>query len=250
MATSNQPWFPMNTNIRSEWKEAVVPLSFAILAAAGLLSLASDASAAELTGSATLTSDYVWRGSSQTMEKPAVQAGIKLAGESGLYASAWGSNVRFASATDAASEFDLTIGWGRKLGKDWALDVSALRYIYPDTRGLDWNEVNASATWRDRALVGVGHSSNAMATHGNGTYVSAGVRIPANDELRFEAGAAHYALSDALGDYTHGWASAVWAFKAPFEARLTVHGTDGAAKARFGRDVAGTRIEAALQAAF
>ena len=71
MATSNQPWFPMNTNIRSEWKEAVVPLSFAILAAAGLLSLASDASAAELTGSATLTSDYVWRGSTQTSGDPA-----------------------------------------------------------------------------------------------------------------------------------------------------------------------------------
>ncbi len=250
MATSNQPWFAMDTRIRREWKEAAVPLSIAVLAAAGLVCLASAASAAELTGNATLTSDYIWRGSSQTMQKPALQAGIKLAGDSGLYASVWGSNVKFASATDAASEFDLTIGWGRKLGEDWALDVSALRYIYPDTRGLDWNEVNASATWRDRAWLGVGHSSNAMATHGNGTYVSAGVRIPANDELRFEAGAAHYALSDALGDYTHGWASAVWAFKAPFEARLTVHGTDGAAKARFGREVAGTRIEAALQAAF
>ncbi len=54
----------------------------------------------------------------------------------------------------------------------------------------------------------------------------------------------------ARDGYTHGLASAVWAFKAPFEARLTAHHTDSNAKAIFGDEFAGSRAEAALQASF
>jgi hypothetical protein len=50
--------------------------------------------------------------------------------------------------------------------------------------------------------------------------------------------------------YTHGSVSAVWAFHAPFELRVTAHGTDSNAKRIFGEDFAGSRIEAALQASF
>lgn len=242
--------FHMNSKIRIKWQGSAVPLSFALLTAVGLMSLASAACAADLSGNAALTTDYVWRGSSQTSARPSVQAGFKLAGKTGFYASAWGSNVRFVSAPDASSEFDLSIGWARKFTDDWAVDVNALRYVYPGTKHLDWNEVNASATWRDRAWAGIGHSSNAMATGHGGTYVSAGARFPVQEQVRIELGAAHYAMRDALGGYTHGWASVVWAFKAPVEARLTLHGTDGAASTRFGNNFAGTRIEAALQASF
>ncbi|HPW14053.1 MAG TPA: TorF family putative porin, partial [Thermomonas sp.] len=73
------------------------------------IGLAADASAADLSGNATLTTDYVWRGSTQTQGDPAVQAGFKVSGASGLYASAWGSNVKFAPETHASSELDFTI---------------------------------------------------------------------------------------------------------------------------------------------
>ncbi|MEO6138603.1 MAG: TorF family putative porin [Luteimonas sp.] len=218
---------------------------------AGAVVFASPAQAGEVSGNVTLTTDYVWRGSSQTLEKPAAQAGMKFAGQKGFYASAWGSNVEFAPALSASSEFDLTIGWGGKVGDDWAIDVNALRYVYPGTTvNVDWNEVNASATWRDRAWVGVGHSTNAMASGARGTYVNGGVRIPAGEKLRFEIGAGHYAMADALPDYSHAWASGVWVFKAPFELRITAHATDNRAKTRFGNDFAGNRMEAALQASF
>ncbi len=233
-------------------EHAVFGYSAACLAViVGTLLFAGSSHAADLTGNAALTTDYVWRGSSQTLEKPAVQAGVKVAGAKGFYASAWGSNVEFAPVLSATSEFDLAIGWGRKVGDDWALDVNALRYVYPGTTvNLDWNEVNASATWRDRAWVGVGHSSNAMASGARGTYVNGGVRIPAGEILRFEVGAGHYAMADALPDYSHAWASGVWVFKAPFELRITAHATDDQAKTRFGGDFAGNRLEAALQASF
>lgn len=217
----------------------------------GALLVAGSARAGDLTGSAALTSDYVWRGSSQTLEEPAVQAGVKFAGDTGFYASAWGSNVEFAPELSASSEFDFAVGWAGKVGEDWTIDVYALRYVYPGTTvNLDWNELNASATWRDRAWLGVAHSNNAMATGARGTYVNGGVRIPAGEKLRFEIGAGHYAMADAQPDYSHAWASAFWAFKAPFELRFTAHATDDHAKTRFGSDYAGNRVEAALQASF
>ena len=228
-------------------------VTFVILMAASTCALAavSRAHAGDVTGSATLTSDYIWRGSSQTLEKPAVQVGVKFAGQTGFYASAWGSNVEFAPELSASSEFDLAIGWAGKVGDDWTLDASVMRYVYPGTPvDLDWNELDAVVTWLDRAWLGVGYSNNAMASGANGTYVNAGVRIPVGEKLRFEVGAGHYAMSDALPDYSHAWASAVWAFKAPFELRLTAHATDDRAKTRFGSDFAGNRLEAALQASF
>lgn len=82
------------------------------------IGLAANASAADLSGNATLTTDYVWRGSTQTQGDPAVQAGFKVSGASGLYASAWGSNVKFAPETHASSELDFTISWGKRLNDE------------------------------------------------------------------------------------------------------------------------------------
>ena len=103
--------------------------------------------AADFSGSAALTSDYVWRGSTQTHGDPAVQAGFKVAGDSGLYASIWGSSVEFAPETRASSELDFAFGWGESLSEDWAIDVNLLRYQYPSTTvDLNWTELNGTLT--------------------------------------------------------------------------------------------------------
>ncbi|MBU9387430.1 TorF family putative porin [Burkholderia multivorans] len=62
-------------------------LSYAAALGGAVLSMLPSMAAAQLTGNVSLTSDYVWRGSSQTREKPAVQAGVKYAHDSGFYAS-------------------------------------------------------------------------------------------------------------------------------------------------------------------
>ena len=64
----------------------------------------SGAAAAAVEGTATLTSDYVWRGSSQSDGDPAVQAGLKLSAGTGWYASAWGSGVSFRPDNGARVE--------------------------------------------------------------------------------------------------------------------------------------------------
>ncbi|MDY0331738.1 MAG: TorF family putative porin [Thiomonas sp.] len=206
---------------------------------------------AQVTGSVALTSDYVWRGSSQTREKPAIQGSFKYAHESGLYASVWGSNVKFKPDNGASSEFDIALGWSGKVAQDWALDVYYLRYQYPGSDvNLNWNEVNAAVTWRDNYWVAVGHSTNAMASKTTGTYALVGARYPINDTWRVEGTLARYFLDSTYAkSYTHGSIGVVWAFKAPFEARLTLHGTDSATKQLF-PGMAGSRAEFALQASF
>jgi uncharacterized protein (TIGR02001 family) len=224
-----------------------------LVAFGALFVLAAPAAwAAELGGSATITSDYVWRGTSQTEGDPALQAGMKIASARGLYASAWGSNVAFAPGLDASTEMDLALGWAASPGDAWGFDAYVLQYRYPSTTvNLDWVEWNATVNYRDRVSVSVGWSHQALGSDGPGTYLQVGGRKPIRDAFRFEATLAHYFLDDAIGgSYSFGNASAIWSLRAPFELRVTAHATDGDARTLFGDDVAGSRIEAALQASF
>ncbi len=61
---------------------------------AGLLGIGSAQAQVQASGSAALTSDYVWRGSSQSDGDPAVQAGAKVSIPSGWYASVWAPTFR------------------------------------------------------------------------------------------------------------------------------------------------------------
>ena len=49
------------------------------------------------TGNVGLFSQYVFRGISQTNEKPAVQGGFDVAHKSGFYAGTWASNISWVS---------------------------------------------------------------------------------------------------------------------------------------------------------
>lgn len=221
------------------------------LACVFLLALAEPAAAATVSGNATLTTDYLWRGTSQTQGDPAIQAGFKAAAGNGLYGSVWGSNVEFAPETHASSEFDFVVGWAGNLADDWALDLNLTHYRYPGTTAdLNWSELNGTVTWKQNYWAQVGWSNDALATDRNGTYAQLGARVPLGEQWRLEGAVGHYWLDDAYGDsYAHAQLGAVWAFKAPFELRVTAHATDDSAKRLF-PDLAGSRVEAALQASF
>lgn len=233
------------TRIASTARHLALPIALSALCSGG-------ASAAEVTGSSALTSDYVWRGTSQSNEDPAVQAGLKVDGTHGVYAQAWGSSVEFAPQTRASTEIDLTAGWSGALNADATLDLSVTRYLYPSAAAdLDWTEVSATLIWREHYWVQIAHANDALASGATGTYAQIGARVPLNERIRLEGAAGHYWLARTSGyaDYTHLQLGAVWAVAAPFELRLTLHDTDAAAERDFGT-WAGTRVEAAVQATF
>ncbi len=106
------------------------------------LGLCSEARAQDVSANVAVTSDYVFRGVSQTQEKPAISAGVDLTNE-GFYAGAWASNVDFGDSTDA--EVDLYAGYRPEVA-GYALDVGVVGYLYPgQPEGADYDYVELKA---------------------------------------------------------------------------------------------------------
>lgn len=110
------------------------------------LAAAGGAQASGLSGSLTLTSDYVFRGFTQTNEKPALQGGIEFEAESGFYAGAWGSSISWLSdsSPDISSQLELDgyIGYRNQLSDTISFDVGALYYGYPGRYPAGFNDAD------------------------------------------------------------------------------------------------------------
>ena len=113
-------------------------LKLSLLAAVATVGLSGVAFAEDIKPTwalnADVTSDYVFRGVSQTGRyDPAVQGGLDL-GYGIAYAGTWASNVKFGDGTDA--EVDLYGGIKPKLGPV-QLDLGAVYYAYPGAPTVD-----------------------------------------------------------------------------------------------------------------
>ncbi|MEM8995932.1 MAG: TorF family putative porin [Acidobacteriota bacterium] len=96
------------------------------------------AESVSFSGSAAVASDYVYRGISQTLGRPALQLGAGAEwGEVSVFF--WGSNVDFGDEL-ADFELDFGVSWGRDFGEDTALSLSFVRYVYAGDRGADYSE--------------------------------------------------------------------------------------------------------------
>ena len=86
-------------------------------------------------GTATLISDYRFRGISQTDLHPAIQGSITITHESGFYVSAWSSSTSgyVTQSGTGSQELDLIAGFKKSSGGT-TFDVGALYYVYPRTR--------------------------------------------------------------------------------------------------------------------
>lgn len=89
------------------------------------------APAITISGAATLTSDYRFRGVSQSDEGMAVQGGITVSHSSGFYVGAWGSNLAgWGTFGGANMELDLIAGFKLPVGEG-TLDTGVTWYMYP-----------------------------------------------------------------------------------------------------------------------
>ena len=192
---------------------------------------------AEITANVALSSDYMFRGISQTDSTPAISGGFDYSHESGFYAGVWASNVDSAFFSGANVEIDTYFGYGG--GSDnWSYDVGFLRYNYPGTSFNDnnTNEYYGSVGY-DFGVAsvsgGIAYSSDFFGLD-DSEYYSLGVDIPVGDyAVALAYGAQdmdkaqdydHYSLgvSGEIGSAALGW-------------DLTWHGSDSDAET-FGTD--------------
>lgn len=115
-------------------KKTLIAAAVAGIFSLPALTFAADAepvSPHTLTGNLTLTTDYRFRGITQTFEKPAIQGGIDYSHSSGIYLGNWNSNINEgAGFPDSNLEMDFYGGYKTSFG-DFGLDVGAIYYYYP-----------------------------------------------------------------------------------------------------------------------
>jgi uncharacterized protein (TIGR02001 family) len=138
--------------------------------------LAQDAAPAEapaaaepftVTGSAALTTDYRFRGISQSNEKLAVQGGATLTHESGFYGSFWASSIDDYVAAGADAELDLIAGYSKTFN-GVTLDGGLLYYVYAsaaDTAKTDFFEPYVSAKYTYGPVTGKVGAAYAFKQH-------------------------------------------------------------------------------------
>ena len=88
--------------------------------------------AVTISGSATIASDYRFRGVSQSDQEMAVQGGITIAHDSGAYIGTWASNLAgWGTFGGANMELDLIAGYKTAIADGATLDVGLTWYVYP-----------------------------------------------------------------------------------------------------------------------
>lgn len=178
-----------------------IRIGVALLALAGI-----GATQAETSGNVSLTSDYIFRGVSQTNQKPALQGGVEFAADSGVYIGAWGSNVSWlsdGSSTQAplssSLELDVFGGYRGSVSQAVTFDVGGLYYWYPGDYPTGFNSAD---TFEVHARI--------IATPADGTSLSARYSYAITDLFG-------YADSDGSGylDVAANWEfSPGWSFDA------------------------------------
>ena len=127
--------------------------SLALACSAALMGISAVAQA-EFSGNIGVTSNYSWRGATQTRDSAAISGGLDYAHESGFYVGTWASNVEFDNTDGAQYEVDFYGGYAGEVS-DFGYDVGVIYYAYPaaqssDAAGedLDFTEIYGSVSYQ------------------------------------------------------------------------------------------------------
>ena len=194
---------------------------------------------------AALTSDYVFRGVSQTDEEPALQLGADLNFDSGFYVGAWGSNVDFGDGGPDL-EIDTYVGWNTDFSDSWNFDVQLVRYNYigeeNDFGSSDYNELITSLSWDETLTFSYGYTNDVYALGAKGHYFGAAGSWDMGNGVGLDVslGKSMFGRSTGLEDYMD-WSVGINRDFGPVNAAIGYYDTDGEGDFNFG-DAADDRI--------
>jgi len=124
--------------------------------------------AAEVSGNISLSTDYKFRGISQS-DGEAISGGFDIGFDNGFYVGTWGSSIE---DWGNGLELDYYAGYGGEFNESVSYDVGLLAYTYPneDSGDLDYNEIYGSIGVADFTL-GFAYSDDYFAGTGDFTYL-------------------------------------------------------------------------------
>lgn len=171
------------------------------IAAANEPLISADGFPGEFSANVALTSEYYFRGVSQTDDAPAIQGGFDWSAEVGsgvgVYLGAWGSNVDFnegGTVDGATVEIDFYGGLTGDIGNTgigW--DVGLIYYAYPgaaDALDYDFVEVQGALSYDlgfASTAVSLNYSPDNFGGSGEAYYLKGGVDVPVGKYLTISA---------------------------------------------------------------
>lgn len=206
---------------------------------------------AEFGGSLAATTDYIYRGISQTQGKAALQADLHYRTANSWAFGAWASTLDDSRGPGASLELDLYLSRNWTMHPNWDAQVTLTHYMYPDDNrpaSYDYNEVTASLIYQSRLAATVAWSPD-VSRYDYGrlaqdktaiSYELSGTQALLH-KLSATAGAGYYDLSElGVPGYWFWNAGLSWSAGG---AQLSVSfiDTDAAAVRTFGYEQAGSR---------
>ena len=124
-----------------------------------LLTIVSLPSFAGMSANVGITSDYIWRGMTQS-DGLSVSGGFDYEADGGFYAGVWGANINWGYATDddgvltdygSGNEFDVYFGYATEVG-GIGVDIGYVSFMYPGISDYDFEEVVLGLSMGDFGL--------------------------------------------------------------------------------------------------
>jgi len=213
--TLSFPWrakAPWPTSCRTALMIATLCISVPTISSAQSTEPTAEDPAHEFGVNVALSTDYLFRGISQTEGNPAISGGFDYAYNLvGFYAGVWASNVDFGN--DDSIEIDSYGGFSGDLATGIGWDVGGLYYAYPgDDSDDDYIEAYGSLSYefggsfKPTVGVFVAWSPDFFAETGNSIYINPTLELSLPMGFALSVGYGYQDVDD-LGDYSHASAS-------------------------------------------
>ena len=156
-----------------------------------------------------LTSDYVYRGVSNSDEHAAVQLGLDISTDSGFFGGIWASTTDITSGDrNRAREVDYYFGYVRYFGKDWSTSLSINRYSYPGADGsvnYDYDEVATIIGFKDRFWFEIDYTDTLFGHNEPAYNLEALANWPLPELLTLSTGIGYFDISKFAGKAYSYW---------------------------------------------
>ncbi len=203
----------------------------------------------------TFTSDYRFRGISQSERNPAIQGGVDFQRDNGLFAGVWTSTIDFADEAVRSNprdiEIDYYLGFNKRFASNWSVVLSVVHYAYPSTSfNYDYTELLVGIRFRDQVGLVVAHSEQVLGHDASATDYEIDLAQPLGRRLELTATAGFYDIGGDFGQSYSYWNLGLSKDLGWITADVRYHDTSNKARRIFGNDVTKDALVVSVTASF
>ncbi|GAB2868693.1 hypothetical protein GCM10027277_42220 [Pseudoduganella ginsengisoli] len=155
---------------------------------AAIILLDSPAAHAQLSGSAGIVSNYLYRGVSLSSDQPAPRVAINYDGAEGWYAGGQVADARLGGATHRSAQWLGYAGYAQQTASGISWEAGVSRYAFPQRPGWHFNELYGGVVL-DNVSARISYAPDYLGMHTRTWYgeISGGTELPELPAMRLRA---------------------------------------------------------------